>query len=185
MMRLRGVVLYPGCDPVRVVGENAPETVPIREARAFDRFAAELAAALGTDVRVDDSPQLPVPGDGVLFICRQDVLDRSATYDADLRSRIVLVDVPRGREVVICEQLALAAAVGNDHYFTWERGNTARRPGGIVGLRRVADIIGAQCSDVPSMSGEHYALMTHPGARDLIQLLARYLSAYATQCDGR
>src|SRR5215471_9783114 len=144
-MQLKLVVVYPGCDSVRIVGENAPESITIREVRSFDRFAAELAAALGTDVRVDESPDLPVPEDGVLFVCRQDVLDRSATRHADcihrLRSRTVLVNVLPGREVGTCERLALAAAVGIDQYFQWQRGTKEPRSTGIVGLRRVAEMI--------------------------------------------
>jgi hypothetical protein len=183
-MQLRVVVVYPGCDEVRVVGENAPESITIREARSFDRFAAELAAALGTAVRVDESPYLPVPENGMLFVCSQDVLDRSAIYHADrihrLHSRTVLAEVLPGREVEACERLGLAAAVGIDRYFQWQHGSKAPSATGIIGLRRVAEIIGAQCSHIAVMSGQNYALMTHPAARVLTDLLARYLSAYAT-----
>ena len=183
-MQLKFVVVYPGCDSVRVVGENAPENITIREVRSFDRFAAELAAALGAEVRIDGSPDLPVPTEGVLFVCRQDVLDRSVTRHADcihqLRSRAVLVDVLPGREVGTCERLALAAAVGIDQYDQWQQGTKERRSTGIVGLRRVAEMIGAHCSHIAAMSGENYVLMTHPETPALTPLLALYLSAYAT-----
>jgi hypothetical protein len=132
---------------------------------------------------VDESPDLPVPEDGVLFVCRKDVLDRSATRHADcihrLNSCTVLVNVLPGREVGTCERLALAAAVGTDQYSQWERGTKAPRPTGIFGLRRVAKMIGAECSHIAAMSGENYALMTHPEVRLLTDLLALYFSAYA------
>jgi hypothetical protein len=179
-MRLDAILIYPGGDPVSVVGESGNRTISIREAGAFDEFAEALGKKIAAKVLVDDALELPEPPDGTIFICRQDVLDRSVRRQANqihkLASRSVLMDVVRGYEVDLCERLALAAAIGSDQHFHWQSDNNRRRPAEIVGMKSIGQALGAT---LPGPERPAYALLRHPELRELPAFLAAYLDAYA------
>jgi hypothetical protein len=182
-MRLDAVMIYPGDDPVSVVSEAGNRRIPIRVAGAFDQFAQALGKHTAAEVQVSDALELPLTTDGVLFVCRQDVLDRSMVRQANrihrLASRTVVVDVVRGYELELCERLALAAAVGSDQYFHWKSCNNIRRPAELMGLKSVGSALGATWSMVPALDGPSYSLLRHPHLHELPAFLAAYLEAYA------
>ena len=179
-MRLDAIVIYPGGDPVTVVGETPVQRKSIREARAFDRFAEAVGKHISAEVMVVDSLELPPPADGVIFLCRRDVLDRSIARQADqihkLASRTVLVDAVRGSELELCHRLALAAAIGSDQYFHWQSSNNATRAAEITGLKSVGRALGATLA--AGSEGRDYALFSVPGLREIPSLLDAYLKAY-------
>jgi hypothetical protein len=182
-MRLDAVIIFPGGDAVSVVGGPAgSRAISIREARAIDRFAAELGKNIPADVRVDDALELPEPTQHVLFVCRQAVLDRSSALQENrihlLASRTVLVDVARGHELQLCEALALASAIGSDQYFHWQSDNNGKRSAEIMGLKSIGRELGATWATASALEGQHYALLRHPELRQLPTFLAAYLEAY-------
>ena len=71
-MRLDEIVLVPGDGEATVVTSTGSHTAPIRVARRFDDFAAELAAAApaGISVRVKDSAYLPPPTEGTISLLK-------------------------------------------------------------------------------------------------------------------
>jgi hypothetical protein len=182
-MRLDSVVIFPGNDTASFVGSSGNRLIPIREARAFDEFAAALGRSMTAEIRIDEGPELPPPSEGVIYLCRPDVLDRSVARQTDrvhsLSSRTVLVDMVRTYALDQAERLSLAAVIDTGQYLRWQNGGGSGRPVELFGLKGVGRTVGATWPDVPRLEGQNYALLRDSQNRELPAFLAAYLEAYA------
>lgn len=181
-MRLDSIVIFPGGDITNLVTHAGSEQVSIRSARAFDKFATALGSHTSATIQVADELTLPVPADGVIFICRPDVLERSLKQQSDrvhlLSSRTVVVDLVRTYALEWAERLALAAVVPTEQYFHWQDGGTNKGLPAFFGLKSVGETLGATWPDAPQTQGPNYALLRHDQIHDLPAFLAEYLRAY-------
>jgi hypothetical protein len=127
---------------------------------------------------------LPEPGDGVIFVCRPDVLERSLPLHDRvhlLSSRTVVAGLVRTYALEWAERLALAAVIPSEQYFHWQEGLTRPDTPRFYGLKSVGQALGADWLESAPMQSANYALLRHGSFHDLPEFLAAYLTAYVPQ----
>lgn len=182
-MLLDLIVIFPGNAETRRVTSVGSESVSIREARCFDRFAEELGRCTSARVEIDDSLRLPPVAEGVFYICRPDVIDRSIAAEPGtshlLASRTTVVDMVRTYALRQAEELGLAAVIESGEYAAWQESKNLR-PAAFYGLKTVGKVLGASWQRIPIWEGPNYALLRHSSLQSLPAFLAAYLEAYAS-----
>ena len=145
--------------------QKEPVEVPLREALDYDRFARELAEALGGTVRVEDAPD---PGAGVLFLGAAD----AAALPQELRGRAMLLEASPNDHVRVVRG-GLLGAVPEDALAAWRggRGESGRLFGS-------GEVVGRMPGTV-SVSGERFGyVIAVDDGRALPALLADYLRTW-------
>jgi hypothetical protein len=183
-MRLDSIIVFPGEAETTLVTSAGSQPMAIREARDFDRFAGEMRTFTSAAVGIAAGLRLPPVADGVFYMCRSDVLDRSLAHEVErprlLASHTVLVDVGRTYALQQAEELSLAAVVTSEEYFDWQDSRGQEGPTQFYGLKTVGRTLGASWQPIPIWEGRSYALLRDSRARSLTAFLAEYLIAYAT-----
>jgi hypothetical protein len=182
-MRLDSILILPGNAEATHVTSAGSQSISIRQAGDFDRFAEDLGRCTSARVEIDDALLLPPVSGGVLYICRPDVIDRSIASGTDrprlLASRTVVADIVRTYAFQQTEELGLAAAIESQEYFFWQGGRKPQRHAALYGLKTAGRIMGATLPEIPAWEGSNYARLRDSSPRGLPAFLAAYLEAYA------
>ncbi|MFH0782179.1 MAG: hypothetical protein V2B20_09555 [Pseudomonadota bacterium] len=182
-MKLEQLVIYPGAATTnRFIGMEK-HVLPIRTARRYDDFAADLEKVLSVPVRVSDDLDLPAPVEGTLYLCARDVLENALTARPEqaliLTAHTVLVDIIRTYALKDADRLGLAAVIETHQYLDWKDGNRQRRPSALCARKDIGQTFGATWPEWQPLQTERYAWISHPAFPELPALLAAYLTAYA------
>ncbi len=182
-MRLDSIVIFPGQAETTLVTSAGSQPIPIRVSLSFDRFAEELRHCTSALVEVEEGLRLPPVSDGVLYICRHEVIERSLALETErprlLASHTVIVDVVRTYALREAERLAPAAVIASEEYLAWQEGRDLQKPAAFYGLKTVGRLMGATWPTIPLWEGPSYALLRDSGPRGLPAFLAAYLEEYA------
>lgn len=162
--------------------QPSPRSLPLPAGpERYQRLADELGRHLGTAVRTVQSFSLEAVRDGyLLWVTSGDperlLGDLDPFVAKDLAARTVLLDVSWQQALVQLERYRFAAAIDSLRLSEW----LARPVGtkGPFGLNRLASVIGASCSPLPSLQSRHYCLLEGGPQQGMPHLLADYLRAY-------
>jgi len=182
-MRLDSILIFPGDAETALVTTAGRQPIPIRRALDFDRFAEDLRRATSAAVEVSDDLLLPPVAEGVFFVCRPDVIDRSLAIETErprlLAAHTVVADEIRTYALRRAEETALAAVIEGGQYRAWLAGRDRGASAAFYGLKTVGQNLGASWRRNPLAEGPNYALLEDAQARGLPSFLADYLEAYA------
>lgn len=159
-------LVAPGTVTVRE-WRKEPVRVPLREAQAYDRFAAELQQALGAEVSVVEAVDADA---GVLLL---PALYADGLPDELLERTLLLEASPSDHVQVVRRRLL--GAIAEDALAAWRRGENLRE-GQLFARADVA----ARMSGPVSLMGEKfgYTVVDDDGGRGLPEVTADYLRAW-------
>jgi hypothetical protein len=151
-----------------------------REFHQADELARRLGRNLGVAVPVIEGPLADAPAAGFVLVFEL----ANGPLDPLLGRRLIAFERDRSTIMTQLEEQGLACGVDKFHSFAWRQGGTKEGPGvGVIGRRDIIERMPARVLESGPFTSARYAGCSSDTARDLIALLARYLSAYAEVVD--
>lgn len=172
-MRVTAVVQAPS-----IVSESATVTTP-RSFDAVDEFAAALGKALGENVSIIEGSLADAPKDGYVLVFSESGL----LAHPSLWPRVILVNADRATVRTNVERFDLVSAIEKHRYFCWRTQREDEEGSGVIGLKTVAERIGATVMNGPYTSAR-YGWLSSAAADDLPSLLAAYLKGHEAETAG-
>lgn len=147
-----------------------------RDFHHADELARTLGVSVGVEVPVIEGTLDDVPEDGFVVVFE---LPRGP-LDPRLCQRVIAFDRDRSTVMKELEEWSLACAVDKFHSAAWRQHHEQQGPGvGVIGRRDVIERMPARMMSSGPFTSAHYAACVSDTARDLIELLAAYLTAYS------